>query len=543
MTGYNKWFLYFIFGEALLTMVSLGCGQKNNQFKLYSETIVPGPDTYYSYQWFLTGKSGSSTAYDIQAAAVWKTGNKGEGINIAVVDPSSIYLRHPDISPNKDINRSFNFYDPALKTDTTVSGLSSHGTCVSGIIAARDQNSIGIVGVAPRSTLSARTTKGEDKDIFDALSFMYEQIYVSSNSYGPYDNQAELNQSYLLSSFANGISTGLSGGRNGLGTVYVWAAGNGRSWSNDRSNYDGFASHYGVMSICAVGQGGTVSDFSEPGSNLWVCAPGEDIPATDFQGLKCGGSAETGDFANSEFTKFFTGTSASTPVVAGVVGLLLREADLKGKKLGWRDVKMIIAETATKPSVSWQPTRLKFNDDYGFGIINAQAAVEKVQSWEPVGNKAWTTKQLGTGLLGPVSSGSIVDGGGFVDMKSFTVNNTGSTTENGVDIFDSSIKYIEYINLEVRLTHEDPGDLEISLVRTPKGGGSVASSKITGQHQCGPYDAKRSCKKADNYLYNFGVTNFLGEAAEGVWELKIKDGAANGKEGIVQGWRLTIYGH
>ena len=522
----------------------ISCAPKTGAFKVYNNEVevTSAPDPLFGYQWFLGGTTVASSV-NINASPVWETGNKGEDVHIAIVDPSSIFLSHADLNDNKDLSRSFNFLNPTSGTDTTITGAESHGTCVAGVIGAKDENGKGIRGIASRASLSARTTSGKNTDIFDALTYKYSETDISSNSYGPPDNVAELNQYYTLDIFDQGISTGLTLGRNGLGTIYIWAAGNGRQ-IYDRSNYDGYASHYGVMSICSISEQGKISFFSEAGSNLWVCAPGEDLPTTDYLGLNCSNGEDNGnDFSDSAYTRGFTGTSAAAPVVSGVVGLVLREAKLQKKDLGWRDVKMIIAESATKPAaVSWQLSRIKFQDDFGFGIINAQAAVALVKDWIPVGNTEWKSKILGASLLGPTSSGGLDDSAGsYLSMKNFIVDN--SRIEDGVSVFNSTISYIEYITLEVKITHSDPGDLELSIQKTPLAGGSAILSKIAKPHDCNNDSGAVACTSATNYLFEFGVTNFLGESAEGTWELKVRDARSNGNSGSIIGWRLKIYGH
>jgi len=526
-----------------------GCGLK--RFKSQSKNLeqnnsqlgVGEPDTYFDYQWYLGGKAITSSL-DIGVSGVWLNGNFGQESQITIVDPSSIYLSHKDITDNKELTKSFNFIFPTRGIDTTFTGGSSHGTCVAGVIGARELNGKGIRGIASRAKISARTTTGVDADIYDALTYKYADTDIISNSYGPPDDVSEINQYYNQDLFKQGIDLGIKNGRGGLGTVYVWAAGNGRQ-NFDRSNYDGYASNYGVMSICSVDTNGFVSAFSEPGSNLWVCAPGEKIVATDYQSMNCSDSTNSNlkDLPDSDYTQNFAGTSASTPIVSGIVGLLLTQAKQLGKQIGWRDVKMIVAESATKPnSIIWQPTRLKFNDDIGFGIINATKASELLNVWAPVGNSAWITNILGTSLLGPSSSGALDDvSGAYLNMKSYTINN--ATVEDGISIFHSNINYIEYIKLELKLSHTDPGDLEVGIVKTALAGGATITSKITTPHNCIDNGSYTPCTSVSNNQFEFGVSNFLGESAQGVWSLKIRDARSNGKVGTVVGWRLNIYGH
>lgn len=518
----------------LLSTGLLLCGQActpQTNFKLSPVYEVTGPDPYFSYQWFLQA-DGKTSSLNIDANVVWDSGNHGEGVNICVVDPSSIYLSHKDLNSNKDLQKSFNFLVRSRTTDTTIPGGESHGTCAAGVIGARENNSKGIVGVASRATMSARTTSGMESDILDALSYEVASTDVSSNSYGPSDFNAQINQYFTVQGFKDGINLGLKSGRGGLGTVFVWAAGNGRKFS-DRSNYDGYASNPGVMSICSMKKTNVFSDFSEPGSNLWVCAPGEDIPATDFQGLKCSkGRDVKSDFADTDFTSSFSGTSAAAPVVSGVVGLILHEAKFQNKSLGWRDVKIIIAKSAEKPSgVTWQPTDIGFNDDYGFGIVNAKNAVALVKDWIPLGNGNWTTESISPTYLTPTGSGSFDVASGYVGLNKYVFTS-------------ATVTYIEYVELQIQMTHSDPGALEANLVRKSSDGTKTAVSKILTPHSCRDGNGNVvACTGGTNITYTFGVTNFLGESVLGTWELQIKNNRGDTAGGSISGWRLKIYGH
>lgn len=544
MRGYATIILILILGF----IEGQGCAKRgfkssSNVDQSNSPFGVGEPDTYFTYQWYLGGKS-LTTSINLGIPEVWSQGNYGQDTQITIVDPSSIYLNHSDITDNKDLSKSFNFIYPSKASDTTFTGGSSHGTCVAGVIGARELNGKGVRGVSSRAKISARTTTGIDSDLYDALTYKYVETDVSSNSYGPPDDVSEINQYYDQELFKKGIELGLKSGRAGSGTVFVWAAGNGKQ-NSDRSNYDGYASHFGVMSVCSIGTTGTVSFFSESGSNLWVCAPGEKVASTDYQSLNCSDSASSTlkDLPNAEYTQNFTGTSASAPIVAGGVGLILQAAKKIGKSLGWRDVKMLVAESATQPnSVVWQPTRIGFNDDYGFGILNVAAAVDLLNSWSPVGNSPWIANIFGSTLLGPVGSSSLDDvGASYLNMKNIVVNN--GANADGVSNFNSTINYIEYVSLEVTLSHADPGDLEISLVKSPLNGGASVLSKIATPHSCIDEGSNIACSSVSNYNFEFGVSNFLGESAQGVWTLKIRDARTNGKVGSVMGWRLKVYGH
>ena len=117
------------------------------------------------------------------------------------------------------------------------------------------------------------------------------------------------------------------------------------------------------------------SAYSEQGANLWVCAPSGDYVASRADIFTTYNYGRYGDD--------FGGTSAATPTVAGVVALV-RAANTA---LTWRDVKLILAASARenrRTSSGWRigaskygaTGRYNFNHEYGFGVVNAKAAVD-----------------------------------------------------------------------------------------------------------------------------------------------------------------------
>lgn len=118
------------------------------------------------------------------------------------------------------------------------------------------------------------------------------------------------------------------------------------------------------------------------GSALLVVAPGGDIgPLTNNVVASPGGGC----------AEFSGGTSFSAPVVSGVVALMLEV----NPELGWRDVQGILVETASQTDPlddSWTINNsggdaegLHISYKYGFGLVNASAAVEASRSWSNFG--------------------------------------------------------------------------------------------------------------------------------------------------------------
>ena len=329
-------------------------------------------DPLYACQWHLNSPEGA----DINVEAAWAQGVTGEGVNVAVVD-DGMYYTHEDLADNVDTSRNHDY----TGSGDIYTPLEHHGTHVAGIIAARD-NGIGVRGVAPRATvygynfLAAETTT---LNRADAMARNRAVTAVSNNSWGPRDGPG---LGRAGSFWEQAIEGSITTGYDGRGGFYAFAAGNGNELGDD-SNLDELANYYGVTAVCAVNDHDTRSGFSEMGANLWVWAPSDDL--TDpHEGILTTDNSD-------RYYEEFGGTSASTPIVAGVAALV-RDTN---PDLTWRDVKLILAGSARKndPGNSgWKEGARKygfasaadsyhFNHEYGFGVVDAGAAVELAKRW------------------------------------------------------------------------------------------------------------------------------------------------------------------
>jgi lantibiotic leader peptide-processing serine protease len=85
----------------------------------------------------------------VQAPEAWNAGFTGQGVRVAVLD-GGLYGAHEDLAANVDVSASASFVPgQAWNFDT---GTFWHGTHVAGIIGAA-ANTVGVIGIAPRSTL------------------------------------------------------------------------------------------------------------------------------------------------------------------------------------------------------------------------------------------------------------------------------------------------------------------------------------------------------------------------------------------------------
>lgn len=350
--------------------------------------------------------------------------------------------------------------------------------------------------------------------------------HVSNNSWGPIGNAGRLFDSSEI--WRTAIKTGHRIGRKGRGTVYVFAAGNGHLVSilgipfiAGNSNYNGYANYRGVVAVSAVTHSGQRAFYSERGANLLVSAPGGEIcethriVTTDRTGSEGYNSGLlSNDVDNTAYTACFGNTSAAAPMVSGVTALILQA----NPGLGWRDVHAILARSARKNDLSdsdWQTNGagLQVNHNYGFGVVDAEAAVLLAKNWinlEPEKIFSTSVKQVNRKIG----------------------DNNGLSVASILSIESSDINNIEFV--EIRFSADDhpyAGDLEITLTNLETETSSrLAETHICEENRCTPYNNWR-----------FGSTRHLGESADGDWQLVVED-KSTGDKGTFKSWKLTFYG-
>ncbi len=471
-------------------------------------------DTLYGCQWHLSG----ANRRDINVESVWASGNKGEGIGIAIVDDGMDHS-HEDLRDNVDLelshdyNRSGDIHDP----------FEHHGTQVAGIAAARD-NDLGVRGVAPRATiygfnLLAATTFANQVNAMERRS---DVTAVSNNSWGPRDGPW---LSPAFSFWEQAIDAGITSGYDGKGVFYAFAAGNGHLLGDD-SNLDEYTNYYGVTAVCSVDSRDARAGYSEMGANLWVCAPANDRPGT------LGGAFGILTTENSDrYERDFLGTSAATPIVSGVAAL----ARSANPDLTWRDLKLILAASARKNdpgSAGWEDgatkygsdstsDRYHFNREYGFGVVDAGAVVDLAKGWSN---------------LPPLETATVASGELGIGVPDAAANGDSETVATTLTL-ETSIGFVEFVEVNASFRHDSFRDLRIEL-ESPSG----VVSQLTV-----PFDTYDDEILLISFVpvygtFRFGSAKHLGEDAHGVWKLRLTD-HINVRDGILDEWSITVYGH
>jgi len=357
----------------------------------YRALLTPN-DTFYNNQWHLSR---------VNALPAWNNTMGEDSVAVAVID-TGFALQHEDLdgqwlansgeqgstelegaepnctSRNLALDKScnnidddgdgfvdnhtgwdFDADDNSVQAGETnpADASATHGTFVAGLVGAESSNTQGVAGVSWRSKIlpiQALSDAGDGYTASVALAIRYavdhgaKVINMSLGSDG--DDPVVAEQiSYALSQ----------------GVVVVAAAGNdGLAQLSYPANYAG------VIAVGATDSSDNRASFSNYGANLALVAPGtSSICSTAWSVAN----------PTARYVCGFSGTSFSSPIVAGAAALLLSQ----NSTLTPAQVKSALTNSATKVAgMSGQ----NFTTRYGYGRLNTYEALKLVSLAAPLGH-------------------------------------------------------------------------------------------------------------------------------------------------------------
>jgi len=481
-------------------------------------------DRLLAEQWHLRAAGGAR--FDLNVLRAWAPaegpGYSGAGTRTVVIDDGFDH-RHRDLARNYNDELDFDFgtgTDDAFGT-----GFDAHGTAVAGLIGAAADGR-GAVGVAHRTELVGYRvdfTNAFLREIRDAVAAATDAgadlMNISLGTVSPYGaGIAPVRFRWV----ADAIGTAVGNGRDGLGATIVKAAGNYREDLYD-ANADPWTNDTRQVIVGAVDRDGYVSYYSSYGASLLVSAfgtPGE-VVTIDRVGLD--GYSATG------YSRAFDGTSAAAPMVSGVVALMYDAND----SLGWRDVQSILAASARhvgsevggRPAQAelfrwdwngaetWNGGGQHFSNDYGYGLVDALAAVRLAESWHLTGaGPATMLDEAGTRL-------------DFLDAD--TPVPDGRPRGISFEATTAADHLVERVSVRLAFSTTFAEDVDVYLT-SPDG----TQCQLVG-------DAGGRLAFKGNWT--FGSQAFRGEQAAGTWSVRVVDDAVIDQL-VVGDIRVRIHG-
>ena len=295
-------------------------------------------DPLYDYLWGLK---------KINAEGAWALGYTGDGVIVAVCDSGSD-SSHPDLA-GQYVTGYNALLDEEIPAGTSVQ-YDSHGTHVSGTIAAVKDNGEGIVGVAPDAKIMPIPIfYGEDGDFIGDINVIFGWMWavdqgakILQNSWGGpgYSHTLKMGIDYALEN----------------GAIVVVSTGN----THVSENW-GYPNNYpGVIGVGASTVNDSLTEFSSRGDSVSVVAPGESILSTI-------GVDDPATLQGGLHYSYYGGTSMASPHVSGLAALLYQ----KFPDATPYEMRKLIENSAVDMDLPG------YDKNTGYGRIDALAALQQ----------------------------------------------------------------------------------------------------------------------------------------------------------------------
>ncbi|KAI6805399.1 hypothetical protein KC350_g14597, partial [Hortaea werneckii] len=458
-------------------------------------------DPIFQDQWHLYNHI--QPGHDINVTGVWEQGITGKNSTVCIVD-DGLDMDSDDLKDNYFAAGSYDFNDqvddpkPRLSDD-------HHGTRCAGEVAAvrNDVCGVGIAYDGKVSGVRILSRMISDADEAVAMNYAYQENQIYSCSWGPPDDGQSMDAPGIL--IRRAMVNGIQKGRSGLGSIYVFAIGNGAA-NDDNCNFDGYTNSIYSVSVGGIDRKGLHPYYSEKCSAQLVVTyssgSGDAIHTTDVGKDNC--------YSNHG------GTSAAGPLVAGIYALMLEV----NPALTWRDIQWLTVLTAVKidQPAEWvmnEAVGKEFSHQFGYGKADAWALVETAKNWTNVKPQAWywspwmhVKHAIPQGSKGLASSFEVTD-----EM-----------------VKKANLERIEHVTVTMNVEHTRRGDLSVEL-RSPSGMVSHLSTH------------RRNDNAEVGYVdWTFMSVAHWGENPVGKWTVVVKDALVNEHKGSFTDWRLRLWG-
>lgn len=468
-----------------------------------------------------TGQYQGVAGNDVNANGAWTASPAvtGNGVVVDICD-DGLQAAHVEIYPRVRLDLSQNMQTG--NANPTGGASDDHGTGCGGVAAADGDNSDCGKGAAYHAQLAGHRilfAGATDAHYADAMWNATQPVDVSSNSWGPEGcTSSGCDYSPPTATVKNAIATAFTDGRQGRGKPFVFAAGNEGYYGGDCNQY-AYTKLTEAITVAGSSYKGEQVWYSSAGACLFVNSPTQGQKTLQPLALQLTPGIITAQGSSSDNTLCrddFGGTSSATPLVAGVIALVM-EANPRATS---RDIQRLLQSTATQndasdPSWVTNGASVKFSRKYGFGRVNAGAAVTAARS------ASWKTASPLITYTTPVVSAGGVSINGTPKTQSTTVTSNVQSIEN-VILYITASWSTGVAYLHIRLTSPAGTAVDLAVSQTQKSGNVQAVF--------------------DPPQYPFGARAFWGENSNGVWTVAVDSGIAGSGSGAFTDFKIEFAG-
>lgn len=457
-------------------------------------------DPVFAQQWHLFNPV--ERGHDLNVSGVWAQDITGKNATVCIIDDGLDFESH-DLADNYWAEGSYDFNDKGPKPAPRLSD-DKHGTRCAGEVAAvkNDVCGVGVAWDAKVAGIRILSKPITDADEAEAMIYGYNKTDIYSCSWGPPDNGMEMGAPGIL--IKRAMVQAVQKGREGYGTIYVFAAGNGAA-SDDNCNFDGYTNSIYSVTVGAIDRKGLHPYYSEKCSAQLV--------VTYSSGS--GDAIHTTDIGTEQCYSSHGGTSAAGPLAVGIYALALQVRP----DLTWRDIQWLSVNTAipVDQDSDWQDTPYgkKFSHQFGYGKLDAYRLVEAAKEWKSVKPQAW--------YFSPWQHVRHAIPQGKHGLKStFPIDKKMLAKAN--------LERVEHITVTMNINHTRRGDLMVDMI-SPSG---IVSHLST---------ARKNDEVEAGYVdWTFMSVAHWGEDGIGDWTIIVKDINKDNNTGTFTDWKLHLYG-